>query len=48
MCRKYNLPATFGLPPGFDDCLTHCLCTPFPLCAGCMRIQPRALAYALC
>ena len=30
--RKYNLPSTFGLPVGFDDCLTHCLCAPSPCC----------------
>ena len=24
--RKYNLPAVFGLPPGFDDCCTHFIC----------------------
>ncbi|KAK9803363.1 hypothetical protein WJX73_008872 [Symbiochloris irregularis] len=24
--RKYNLPSTYGLPPGFDDCCTHFFC----------------------
>ena len=24
--RKYNLPAVFGLPPGFDDCCVHFIC----------------------
>lgn len=25
-CRKYNLPDTFGLGPGVDDCCTHFAC----------------------
>ncbi|KAK9850266.1 hypothetical protein WJX84_009716 [Apatococcus fuscideae] len=24
--RRFNLPPTFGLPPGFDDCCTHFCC----------------------
>ena len=24
--RKYNLPTTFGLPPGCDDCCVHFFC----------------------
>jgi len=26
MRRKYNLPTTFGLPPGCDDCCVHFFC----------------------
>jgi Cys-rich protein (TIGR01571 family) len=25
--RKYKLPPTFGLPPGFDDCCVHFCCS---------------------